>query len=197
MVLTNNSLYANVAIRNTNSQGTSGFYLYNEDQTISSVFGMNNGYHETDALALFFWHFGAHPIRFGTNSIERLRIAGTGEAIFSAPVTIESDEIFPLTLSGTAPVIRLTDTSSSTTHLISSNNTELRISGHSHTAIYAGGSPSIYANSAGNVGIGTTSPIVKLQVQGQDAAFYSGTATQSLKVGRSLSENLEIKVEDL
>ena len=51
-------------------------------------------------------------------------------------------------------------------------------------------------NQYGNVGIGTTSPSVKLEVLGQDVEFYSGTGSQSLQVGRNGSERLETYVND-
>jgi hypothetical protein len=51
-------------------------------------------------------------------------------------------------------------------------------------------------SSAGNVGIGTTSPTSKIHVIGQDATFYSNTGSQSMQVGRNASERLETFVND-
>ena len=51
--------------------------------------------------------------------------------------------------------------------------------------------------SGGNVGIGITAPTTKLHVVGQDITFYSGTAEQSLQVGRNANERTEIFINDL
>ena len=48
----------------------------------------------------------------------------------------------------------------------------------------------------GKVGIGTDSPLVKFHVLGQDATFYSGTATQQMDIGRNSGERTEIFIDD-
>jgi hypothetical protein len=51
---------------------------------------------------------------------------------------------------------------------------------------------------AGNVGIGSaTSPTVKFEVNGQNANFYSGTATNIVNFGRNSSESFSFQVTDL
>lgn len=48
----------------------------------------------------------------------------------------------------------------------------------------------------GRVGIGTPNPSAKLEVLGQDVEFFSGTATQNMKIGRSDNENIHFYVSD-
>ncbi len=48
----------------------------------------------------------------------------------------------------------------------------------------------------GNVGIGTLSPISKLSVLGQNAEFFSGTAENTMIVGRNTSEKFQFRTTD-
>ena len=48
----------------------------------------------------------------------------------------------------------------------------------------------------GKVGIGTDSPTAQFHVLGQDATFYSGTATQQMNIGRNAGERIEIFIDD-
>jgi hypothetical protein len=49
---------------------------------------------------------------------------------------------------------------------------------------------------AGNVGIGTTSPSVKLEVLGQDVKFFSNTLTNTFSIGRNVYEKFSLQVTD-
>ncbi len=48
----------------------------------------------------------------------------------------------------------------------------------------------------GNIGIGTTVLNTHFNVQGQNAQFYSGTLTNSVKMGRDEDEHFNLRVED-
>jgi hypothetical protein len=61
-----------------------------------------------------------------------------------------------------------------------------------------GWSDKVIITNAGNVGIGSPSnPTVKFEVYGQDANFYSGTATNTINFGRLYGEHYSLKATDL
>jgi hypothetical protein len=76
-----------------------------------------------------------------------------------------------------------TVTPGSGNYSIAANGSESVFNAANDVVLAIGGTPKLYLNNSGNVGIGTTAPAFKLDVQGGDASVYNtGTASQ-LSIG--------------
>jgi hypothetical protein len=117
------------------------------------------------------------PMLFSTNNTERMRITSTGNVGIG---TSSPDAL--LEVAGEAPIVYLTDTSYATpkVSIISGENGWLTFSANTDRTVFnIGGTERMRINSSGNVGIGTTSPAMKLDISGTShgGVYIKSTST--------------------
>jgi hypothetical protein len=117
-----------------------------------SAFNIGTSYRSTGAY---------NPITFSTSGTERIRIAASGNVgIGTTNPGVKLDVV-----GTTETSIRVRDTGGSSLELYQ-QATDSYIIATNSTRFYNSGSERVIITSAGNVGIGTTSPITKLEVDG-------------------------------
>ena len=80
----------------------------------------------------------------------------------------------PLHINADAPTLRLQDATSGDNHYLTGNNGELRVQSSGYITMRPGAAVSTTFLANGNVGIGTTSPLSKFQVNGQASLLGNG-----------------------
>ena len=132
--------------------------LYESTEGIRSHWGVNSG-------AAFLTTETNHPIKVYTNSTERMRITsdgnvGIGTTAPTQKLHVENGNIS--VVNGNYYLYNhSTVLSASSTSLL-----EINKGGFGRVGIFAGGSELLSVTNGGNVGIGTTSPVEKLSVNG-------------------------------
>ena len=98
-------------------------------------------------------------MQFQVGSTDKMRITSAGNVGIgtTAPST-------PLHINADAPTIRLQDATSGDNHYLTGNNGELRVQSSGYITMRPGATVSTTFLANGNVGIGTTSPSAKLQI---------------------------------
>ena len=170
--------------------------------------GQNNG-------SAYLYHAGS--LKAYTTSTG-INVTGT---VVSDGLTVDGDatigadsSVYDLTLSSSAPILRLSDTSASATHFINSNNSELRIMGDSVVSLSTNNLRRLRVESNGDIafmddtgttqglfwdasterlGIGTTSPSQRLHLYGGIARFQN-TTSNWLDINSSSGSGNDVKL---
>lgn len=166
-------------------QGSSGVYT-RLGTTSSSFYVVHNGTTDT-----FLYTQEASPLRIGTSATERLRITSGGNLEIKSNAGNIST-LFTYNENG-GELVHYDDTQTAATlldqcanstrllELINGSDLILGLGGSNSTGsirfMRAGYNEGMRIDSAGNVGIGSTSPSVKLDVYGADAAISVGTSS--------------------
>jgi len=161
------------------AENNSGNFYFGIDSSTGSFFG--------SAYSRVVYADGAYPMAFYTNATERMRITsagdvGIGTASPAAKLDVVGSGVFKLDGAGsTTPLILRNNNTSSTQVVKLGFDSSGTIKSSINAAVYGNdymtfnvGSDTerMRIDSSGNVGIGTSSPGVKFQIQ-QDQAAYS------------------------
>jgi len=158
------------------------------------------------------WANSSAEFKFTTNSVNALTVSDSGidvtGTVTADSATIGSDgAVYDLILESNAPILRLSDTSASTVHSLTSNNSELRVQGDSLLSLRTGGTKRLDIGSGGDIsfyedtgttpkffwdasaerlGLGTSSPTATLEVVGTiklNADYPVGVGNLAMGVG--------------
>ena len=136
---------------------------------------------------------GSLIIRDATNTAGRVTIDSSGNVGIGTNSPQNA-----LHISSTSPRIRLTDTDTGVDHLINADSSAgsliFNVDLHSEasgpgTLFYIQGSEKVRIDSAGNVGIGVTSPVEKLDVNGNLRLSGASTAGRTIEVGTGRTDS--------
>jgi hypothetical protein len=117
-----------------------------------------------------------HPMAFWTNSTEKMRITSGGNV--GIGTSSPTNKLHLVNDGNTVAAFRITDTNANGSFLVlNASDTDSGIIANGASAIpldfYTGGSVRMRITSGGNVGIGTSSPSSKLQIDGETRIVYS------------------------
>jgi hypothetical protein len=155
-------------------------------QFINTTTGSNSGDGfivgiESDESAVF-WNHENTPMLFAVNNAERMRIDSTGNVGIGTdtPTAWNSGKVLHIhNPSGNSSELHLTDNGSGAASgdgsVIHHNSVHLYVQNHEagSTYFYNNGSPRMIILAGGDVGIGTTTPQTRLQVNGNHSVFQA------------------------